>query len=267
MANLELRPVLGVFLVDRMGWPWTQFTIVFFSAFCGICLLFASESYHPVIKQRRMKELGLNLPEQQQPNFSAAAVRQFLVVDLLRPIHMLLTEPIVGFIGFYVSCMFGTLFMFFGAFFYVFQTTYHYTLIQSGLVFLGIALGCFLGTAMIALCDRLLYRPKARLFPPHQIPPEYRLYPALIGSVILPISLFWFGWTARGGVNPAVPIVAIVLFGMGNLGLFISSLQYIGDAYHASNVASASSANSLARYTFAAAFPFFCIQSESRYHL
>ena len=34
----------------------------------------------------------------------------------------------------------------------------------------------------------------------------------------------------------------------------------MGDAYHSSNVASASSANSLARYTFAAAFPFFSIQ-------
>lgn len=179
---------------------------------------------------------------------------------------MLLTEPIVTFTALYVACMFGTLFMFFGAFFYVFQTTYHFTLVQSGLVFLGIALGCLLGALMIGLCDRLLYRPKARLFPSHQIPPEYRLYPALIGSVILPISLFWFGWTAREGISPAVPIVAIVLFGMGNLGLFVSSLQYIGDTYHSTTVASASSANSLARYTFAAAFPFFCIQSKYMPH-
>jgi hypothetical protein len=141
-----------------------------------------------------------------------------------------------------------------------FLGTDHFTLVQSGLVFLAIAFGCLLGTVMIGLSDSLLYRPKARKFASHMIPPEYRLYPALFGSVMLPISLFWFGWTARPGVSPAIPITAIVVFGTGNIGLFISTLQYIGDTYHASNVASAASANSLARYTFAAAFPFFSIQ-------
>jgi hypothetical protein len=207
-----------------------------------------------------MKELGLEPPK--KPPFSKT-FQQFLTVGLLRPLHMLFTEPIVAFICFYVACMFGTLFMFFGAFFYVFETTYGFTLVQSGLVFLGIALGCVIGTVMIIACDRLLYQPKARHFPPHQIPPEYRLYPAMIGGIILPISLFWFGWSARADVNPAVSIVAVVLFGAGNIGLFISSMQYMVDVYHSSNVASASSANSLARYSFAAAFPFFCIQSKS----
>ncbi|KAH8676155.1 major facilitator superfamily domain-containing protein [Xylariales sp. PMI_506] len=252
-----LGPVLGVFLADRKGWRWTQYTLVFFSVFCAVCLLFASETYHPVLKRRRMKQLGHELPK--QPPLMDT-IRLFLTVGLIRPVHMLFTEPIVAFVCFYVACMFGTLFMFFGAFFYVFETTYKFTLIQSGLVFLGIALGCCLGTAKIVLCDKLLYRPKAQHFPPHQIPPEYRLYPAMIGSICLPIALFWFGWTARSSINPAVSIVAVVLFGIGNIGLFISTMQYMVDVYHASNVASASSANSLARYTFAAAFPFFCIQ-------
>lgn len=204
-----------------------------------------------------MKELGLEVPE--RPPLSKT-VRKFLTVDLFRPIHMMFTEPIVAFICLYVACIFGTLFMFFGTFFYIFGSTFHFTLVQSGLVFLAIAFGCLSGTVMIGLCDRLLYRSKARNFPPHQIPPEYRLYPAMIGSVMLPISLFWFAWTAQPGINPAAAIIAVALFGMGNIGLFISSMQYMGDAYHASNVASASSANSLARYTFAAAFPFFSIQ-------
>jgi hypothetical protein len=173
---------------------------------------------------------------------------------------MLFTEPIVAFICLYIACLFGTLFMFFGTFFTIFGNTYHFTLVQSGLVFLAIGFGCLLGTVMIGLCDRLLYQPKARNCPPHEIPPENRLYPAMIGSVMVPISLFWFGWTARPSINPAAPITAIALFGVGNIGIFISCLQYMSDAYHASNVASASSANSLARYTFAAAFPFFCIQ-------
>ncbi|KAH6648339.1 major facilitator superfamily domain-containing protein [Truncatella angustata] len=220
-------------------------------------MLFSGESYHSLVKRRRMKELGLEVLE--KPPLSVT-LHKFATVDLFRPIHMMFTEPIVAFVCLYVACIFGTLFMFFGTFFFIFGSTYHYSLIQSGLVFLAIAFGCLIGTMMIGVCDALLYRPKARRFPLHQIPAEYRLYPAMIGSIMLPISLFWFGWTAQPGINPAVPITAIVLFGAGNIGLFISSMQYLGDAYHASNIASASSANSLARYTFAAAFPFFCIQ-------
>ncbi|KAK9416856.1 putative Major facilitator superfamily (MFS) profile domain-containing protein [Seiridium unicorne] len=252
-----LGPVIGVFLVDRKDWRWTQYTLVFFSVWCAIWMLFSGESYHPVLKRRRMKELGLDIPE--RPPLSKT-IRRFLTVDLLRPIHMLFTEPIVAFICLYVSCIFGTLFMFFSTFFSIFDNTYHFTLVQSGLVFLAIGFGCLLGAVLIGLCDGLIYRPKARHFPPHQIPPENRLYPAMIGSVMLPISLFWFGWTAKSNISPASPITAIVVFGTGNICLFISSIQYMGDAYHASNVASASSANSLARYTFAAAFPFFSIQ-------
>ncbi|KAI1866426.1 hypothetical protein JX265_007727 [Neoarthrinium moseri] len=252
-----LGPVLGVFLVDRMGWRWTQYTLVFFSVFCAICMFFSGESYHLVLKRRRMKALGLTPPEAAP---LSATMKKFVTVDLFRPIHMLLTEPIVTFLCLYIATMFGTLFLFFGAFFYVFQKTYNFTLIQSGLVFLGIGFGCLLGTTMVAVCEVVFYRPKAKKHLSHQIPPEYRLYPAKIGSILLPISLFWFGWTTSPGINPAAPIIAIVLFGTGNIGLFISSMQYIGDAYHHSNVASASSANSLARYTFAAAFPFFCIQ-------
>lgn len=204
-----------------------------------------------------MKELGIDIPAKAP---LSTTVQQFMKVDLFRPIHMLFTEPIVAFTCLYISCIFGILFMFFGTFFYMFSTTYGFTLVQCGLVFLAIAFGCLLGTIMIALCDGLLYRRRARQFPQHMIPPEFRLYPAMIGSIMLPTSLFWFGWTARPDIHPAVPILAVVLFGIANIGLFISIMQYIGDAYHASNVASASSANSLARYTFAAAFPFFCIQ-------
>ncbi|CAJ2513078.1 Uu.00g011970.m01.CDS01 [Anthostomella pinea] len=250
-------PVLGVFLVDRMGWRWTQYTLVFFSVFSLIWVLAASETYHPVIQRRRMKQLGLDPPKKIP---LSTTLRTFATTGVIRPLHMMFTEPIVGFLCLYVACMFGILFSFFGVFFWIFKTVYDFTLVQSGLVFLAIAFGCIVGAGIINLCNKLLYRPQVRRFPPHQVPPEYRLGPAMIGSVLLPISLFWFAWTTRADVNPAVPIVAIAIFGMGNINLFISSLQYIGDVYHRTNVASAASANSFARYVLAAVFPLFSLQ-------
>ncbi|KAK1700868.1 putative bicyclomycin resistance protein [Colletotrichum godetiae] len=250
-----LSPFLGPGL--GKGWRWTQYTLVFFSAFSLIWLFLSGESYHPTLLRRRRKQLGLVEP---RSTTTLQKSWQFLTVGLLRPLHMLFTEPIVAILSLYVACMFGTLFMFFGAFFYVFDKTHGYTLTQTGLVFLAIAFGCVLGCITMVLCDHHLYQPRARRFSPGEIPPELRLYPAMLGSLGLPVSLFWFGWTARPDVNAAAPIIAIVIFGWGNITLTISSIQYLGDTYHRSNVASAASANSLARYTFAAAFPFFSLQ-------
>ncbi|KAI1754054.1 MFS general substrate transporter [Xylaria castorea] len=249
-------PVLGVFLVDRMGWRWTQYTLVFFSAFGLIWAIFGNESYHPIIQRRRMKKLGLKPPD--RTPFSVI-LRQFLTTGVLRPVHMMLTEPIVGCLCLYLAFIFGVLFNFFGAFFYIFETVYHFTLVQSGLVFLAIALGCVVGAIIIRLCEALFYQPQVHRFPPHQVPPEYRLLPAMIGSVALPVSIFIFAWTTRPSISPAVPILAIVIFGVGNINLFVSGLQYTGDIYHRTNIASAVSANSLARYGLAAVFPLFSL--------
>ncbi|KAK8045522.1 major facilitator superfamily domain-containing protein [Apiospora rasikravindrae] len=256
-----LGPVVGVFLVDRKGWPWTQFTVVFLSVFTLIWVLSTPETYHPVLLRRRMAQLNLTPPK--RPPF-ASRVSQFLTIGLFRPIHMILTEPIVGILGLYIACEFGTLYLFFGAFFLVFGTTYGFTLVQSGMVFLAVAFGCVLGTGLVYLCDRFLYRSKARHFPPNQIPPEHRLYSAMFGTLLLPTALLWFGWSARPEVNPAVPIVAIALFACGNVSLFISSMQYISDVYHRTNVASASAANALIRYIFGTVFPLFGLQMYRR---
>lgn len=206
-----------------------------------------------------MKQLGLKPPESMP---FVERLREFLTSGILRPLHMMFTEPIVGCLCLYVAFIFGVLFNFFGAFFYIFRTIYHFTLEQSGLVFLAIAFGCVVGAANIKLCDALFYQPQVRRFPPHQIPPEYRLFPAMIGSVALPISLFIFAWTTRPSISAAVPILAIVIFGAGNINLFVSALQYTGDVYHRTNVASATSANSLARYGLAAVFPLLSLPRE-----
>jgi hypothetical protein len=176
---------------------------------------------------------------------------------------MLFTEPIVAFISLYVACEFATLFSFFAAVPLVFETIYRFDLEKSGLIFLAIVVGCFLGAFTVLLCDIFFYRPKSAKYPPHQAPPELRLYPAMIGSFGLPTGLFWFGWTSKADISWVSPTVAIMLFAWGNLCVFISTSQYMVDTYRGITVASAMSANSLARYGLAGAFPLFILQSKS----
>lgn len=233
--------------------------MIFFSIFTLITIGLARETFHPVIQRRRARELGHDLPS--SPPFSAK-VRTFATMTLLRPIHMLLTEPIVAFICLYVACEFATLFSFFAGVPLVFRSVYHFGIEESGLLFLAIVVGCLLGAFTVILCDILLYRRRTPEYLGQQVPPENRLYPALIGSVGIPIGLFWFAWSARPDISWASPTIAIMVFAWGNLSIFVGTTQYIVDNYDGLTVVSAMSANSLARYGLAAAFPLFTIQSE-----
>ena len=229
-----------------------------------VITFFGEESFHPVLKRRLAKKRGEKDPTSAPKPTRGEKLRTFAVVGLIRPVRMLLLEPISSFTCLYVAAEFGTLFSFFAGVPYTFGRVYGFSLEQSGLVFLAIVVGCLLGLVAIMLCDVFLYRGRAaHKFPKNRIPPEYRLYPAMIGSVGLPLGLFWFAWTAREGVSWASPAVAIVPFAFGNFCVFVSMIQYSSDTYHGSVVASAASANSLARYGFAGVFPLFTVQSKS----
>ncbi|KAJ5934258.1 Major facilitator superfamily domain general substrate transporter [Penicillium verhagenii] len=253
-----IAPVIGSFIVARKGWRWTQWTLLFFAIFTMFTLLTAQETFHPIIKRRRAKKLGLPVPPSQP---LSSRIHLFMTIALIRPVQMLFTEPIVAFICLYVACEFATLFSFFAAVPLVFESVYRFDLEKSGLIFLSIVVGCLLGAFTVLLCDIFFYRPKSAKHPPNQAPPELRLYPAMIGSFGLPIGLFWFGWTSRVDISWASPAVAVMVFAWGNLCVFIGTTQYLVDTYRGITIASAMSANSLARYGLAGVFPLFTIQS------
>lgn len=231
--------------------------LFFYIEAMAVSVIWGRETYAPVLRRRKAKKLGTRLP----PSPSVwAQVKLFVTVALIRPIHMLFTEPIVAFICLYVACEFATLFCFFASVPFVFTGIYHFGPEDVGLVYISIIVGCLIGFVTIVICDVYFYRPQVARHSPHLVPPEYRLFPAMIGSVLAPVGIFWFGWTARPGVSWASPVVAIMPFAWGNICLFVSTTQYLVDTFHGTTVASAMSANSLARYGLAGAFPLFTVQ-------
>lgn len=249
--------------MSHLGWRWTQWTILFSASVTLITMIGTRETFHNTIMRRQSEDFYLPLAS--TPSI-LSNLKLFATSSIFLPIRMLVAEPIVAFICLYVACGFAILFSLFAAVPLVFQEVYMFNTEDSGLAFLSIVVGCFLGTLTLLLCDILLYRRKALSYGEQQVPPEFRLYPSLIGSLAIPVSLFWFAWSARQGISWTSPILAIMLFAWGNLCVFVSSAQYIVDTYHGSVVASAMSANSLARYGLAAVFPLFTIQSKCVVH-
>lgn len=97
--------------------------ILFACAFIYILLLTLPETYKKAILKQRAKKRGLPPPAKTGPT-GAAAIKFLLTVTLVKPIHMLFTEPIVAFVSLYVAFVFAVLFSFFEAFPIVFGGVY-----------------------------------------------------------------------------------------------------------------------------------------------
>lgn len=216
--------MVGGFVAQYTDWRWTQWTVLFAALpiIAGVYTL--KETYSKILISRREKRLGL--PQSNQEPQGWQHLQKMLRVTLLRPLHMLLFEPIVAFLGIYTSFIFGVLFMFFAAFPVVFQGVYGFSVSQLGLSFTGTGVGVLLSMGTNILIDRLIYQKQVKKSRERGckgvVAPEHRLYSAMLGSLAIPIALFWFGWTAESEVHWVSPVIATVPFAWGNLSIFVS---------------------------------------------
>ena len=217
--------IIGGFAAESKGWRWTQWPIMILSGVAFVYCLFMKETYKKIILQRRAKRIGIT-PAAKAGLTGLAAARFLLTITLFRPIHMMFTEPIVAFSSLYVAFNFSVLFGFFDAFPIVFEGVYAFDAGFTGLTWLSVLTGCILSAATVILVDRSTYRTK--YIKSHVegrkgiVAPEHRLYAAMMGSLGLPIGLFWFAWTARSDIHWICPVLAVIPFAWGNLCVFVS---------------------------------------------
>lgn len=262
-------PAMGGYVAMKKGWRWTQWLILFWGALAYAVSLPQKETYKKIILQKRAKKLGLQPPPNPLPP-GMSKLRFILIVTLMRPMRMLFTESIVAFFSIYTAFNFSVLFGFFAAFPIVFESpfpeiqVYHFNTGEEGLVFLALGLGVAVATILFILINNLIYKRKTMErrargdFSP--LPPEERLYCAMIGSFLLPAGLFWFAWTARSDVHWISPVLATIPFAMGNMLVFGSCVLYLIDTYGPLAGASATAANGFLRYCIGAVFPLFTVQ-------
>lgn len=265
------RPLIGGFLVEKKTWRWTQWTIVFFVVTFLFPIIFVRETYRKTLQKRIARRRGLVLDTEMKQSVSEAAL-YFLRKTIIRPIHMLFTEPIVSFVCLYTSFQFALLYTFVVASPWTFATIYHFSLGSQGLTFVGFIAGAILSYFGIIIVDRLVYQRKLHQFEhEHQapgtsseFPPEHRLYNGMLGSIILPSGLFLFAWTARYDLHWIIPIIAQAITIFGSIQVYVTASLYMVDTYGPLYGASAAGASSLSRYALSTVFPLFTLQMFSR---
>lgn len=259
-------PLIGGFAVENKGWRWTAWIVLIVAVAFHPPALYLRESYKTIILQRRARRLGVEGPAGPQRT-TVETIRMFLTTTIFRPLHMLTTEPLVGFICLYTSFQFALLYTFVVANTWVFETYYGFSVSAQGLSFLGLISGCLVAPWVLIAVDVYLYQPRLNLLRNDPdpavrrlgLPPEDRLFAALYGSLILPIGLFWFAWSA-GRTHWISPIIAQAVTMLGSILIYVPANFFMLDVYGSRYGASSSGASSLSRYTLSAAFPLFVPQ-------
>ncbi|KAL9063232.1 MAG: hypothetical protein Q9161_009573 [Pseudevernia consocians] len=262
-----IGPLIGGFLVSSKGWRWTQWTIIFLTLILFALTLFMRETYKTTILHQRAADLDVPGPPEPERT-PLQHMRFFITTTISRPLHMLFTEPIVGLLSLYTAFNYGLVTLFVTANPYVFSTIHHFELRAQGLSFLGLVSGCILGPILLIATDKYIYTPKLlhlkATTTARTLPPKHRLYAGMLGSLLLPLSLFAFAWLSRPSIPWIYPILTQAIFMLGALTVFVSSIIYMIDTYGPRYAASAAGANALLRYVLGAVFPLFAVVMYER---
>lgn len=260
-----LGPIVGGFAAEEKGWKWTQWVSLMFSGAIIPFVVFLPETYKPVILVKRAKKRGIKLD---LPPISQV-LKVTMSITLLKPMQMLVVEPIVLVWSFYIAFVFAVLFGFFEAFPIIFQKEYGMGLGVGGLPFIGVGIGLCFGVVFYITLDRLMFFPKnedgtrgnrdaqGNL---KKVAPEVILPVGKVGAVCLPVALFWLGWTGRKSISWVAPTASGIPFGFGLVLIFFTNMLYFSAAFPPASVASALGANNFLRYLFASVFPLFTSQ-------
>ncbi|KAI5299074.1 hypothetical protein KEM56_003545 [Ascosphaera pollenicola] len=254
-----LGPIMGGFIGQNKGWRWVFWVLLIISgaasAFLSVC---NRETYAPVLikwkTQRLQKETKRNdLRSAYQVTGEVQTPRQLLSRGLQRPLILLCNSPIMALLSTYIALIYGLMYLFFTTIPTVFRQDYHFKLGVTGLTYLGLGIGFMIGMAVVAATsDPMLRRLTARNN--GVATPEMRLPLMIIFSCILPISFFWYGWTTDKEVFWLVPIIGMVPFSIGVVGIWMPIQTYVIDCYP-QYAASANAALACARSVVGACLP------------
>ncbi|KAB8069492.1 major facilitator superfamily domain-containing protein [Aspergillus leporis] len=209
-------PVVGPIVTGWINVGSHRLDLFFWTntAFSGVVMILIGmipETYAPVILKRRAVKLrkstrNMNIiTEQERYKLS---LRGIIRTSLIRPITMILTEPVLDLMCMYIVLIYAMLYAFFFAYPVIFGELYGFNDGQIGLMFIPILIGA--GFSLVATpAIEKQFKAICKVRSPT---PEDRLIGTLIGAPFIPISWFILGATSFkhiiwvGPVPPALPL-------------------------------------------------------------
>lgn len=244
----SIGPLIGGFINYNADWRWTYYVLLiwgfailvsivflvpetyreFSHQFLAKCELWGGMSFtntihlDPILIKNKASKMRKDTADERwmAPNEkSQKSVISAVSHSLLTPFQLLIFEPMCLNLCIFSAILLGILYLFFGAFPLVFRQIYGFNLWQVGLTFLGILIGMLLAACLDPVWHRIRARLVDKLSQETGVEgssePEFRLPPAILGSILVPAGIFMFGWSSYPWVHWIVPIIGSAIFGAG----------------------------------------------------
>jgi DHA1 family multidrug resistance protein-like MFS transporter len=218
-AGPAVGPIVGEFTVKntKLGWHWTAwFTMIMGAFFFCIALVTVKETFPAVILKHKAARLrqetrnwALHTKQDEEPVNFGFLFRKYG----LKPVQMMIKEPILIVMTVYISLVYGILYLIFFAYPYSFQGDRQMEVGIASLPFIAIFVGVLIACAALTWETKVIFTPK--FTKAKKVIPEERLPPMMVGGVVLVVGLFWFAWTSQPSINPWPQIISGVLIGCG----------------------------------------------------
>ncbi|KAJ6072148.1 hypothetical protein N7499_010162 [Penicillium canescens] len=230
-----LGPLLSGFAVDKIGWRWSLWEILWGAApVFAVMFLFLPETSTPTLLRRRARHLRslvgshrlMSQSEIDQKELKPLAVA---IEAVIKPLEISIKDLAILFVQLYTAIVYGIYYSFFEVFPLVYIPMYGFTQGTIGLVFLCIFVACLLGILAYFAYLRFYLMPRLERGPAK--PQESRLVPALVGSFGPTAGLFLFGWTANPRIHWIVPTIGITIYSGSAFVVLQSVFVYVPMSY------------------------------------
>lgn len=177
-------------------------------------------------KAKRLRRLGLAGYENVRAPVEATdrTLSGLYKVALTRP-WKIAVDPIAVAVNITVAVVYLLVYMLFTIYPIIFIQKRGYNSGVGELPLIGVVLGAAIGGVVVFY---ITSRDRKRLERGHEAKPEDRLPVAMIGGVVLPLSMFWFAWSGEYNyVHWIVPTIAGVFLSASIMLIFVAYLNYL----------------------------------------
>lgn len=272
-----LGPLVSGFVAQNVDWRWVFYLqIITSGTLVALVTIFFKETRGSILLSRKAKKLnrwyqqledaGCIGMEATSPKGDVRCQRirwkvksdedrvslgRMIAVSLYRPVHLLFTEPVVFWFSLWISFSWAVLYLQFGALPLVYEKNHGFDLQQTGAIFSAICIGGIISTPLSIYQEKWAVRHNPEKFGSS---PEGRLYFTAFESALMPIGLFWFGWTCYPSIHWIVPTIAVTVQTIGIFSIYLAVFNYTADVYHV-YASSALAASGLCRNLLGGSFP------------
>ncbi|KAB8077643.1 major facilitator superfamily domain-containing protein [Aspergillus leporis] len=215
LVGTAIGPITGGFLVQYVSWRWCFYVISIAIAAVQIAgLILLRETYGPVLLKRKAARLRKST-QNSSLHTEHDYVSALLMKNLLRPFCLLRTQPIIQVLTTFPDVWTGI---------------YHESVSIGSLNYLSMTIGMAIATQCgVRFADKIYQRLKAKNNGDAR--PEFRLPMLCIVALVIPVGLFWYGWSARPSIHWIMPNIGAAIYSGPTVVQLVCVQGYLIDTY------------------------------------